>query len=94
MYWLKVCPRCRGDLYEKEDRYGWYIACLQCSYQLTSDEEEVAWHLVPAAIILASPDSKALTRLVHPGGLAPTDTARDESPREKGNESRYTFGEG
>jgi hypothetical protein len=42
MFWLKACPQCRGDLYEKKDHYGWYIACLQCGYQLTGDEEEVA----------------------------------------------------
>lgn len=41
MFWLKACPQCRGDLYEKKDHYGWYIACLQCGYQLTGDEEEV-----------------------------------------------------
>jgi hypothetical protein len=40
MFWLKACPQCRGDLYEKKDHYGWYIACLQCGYQLTGDEEE------------------------------------------------------
>jgi hypothetical protein len=42
MFWLKACPQCRGDLYEKKDHYGWYIACLQCGYQLSGDEEEVA----------------------------------------------------
>jgi DNA-directed RNA polymerase subunit M/transcription elongation factor TFIIS len=42
MFWLKACPQCRGDLYEKKDHYGWYIACLQCGYQLSVDEEELA----------------------------------------------------
>ncbi len=30
MFWLKCCPRCEGDLYEENDTYGRYIACLQC----------------------------------------------------------------
>ncbi len=30
MFWLKRCPRCEGDLYEDEDTYGRYVACLQC----------------------------------------------------------------
>lgn len=30
MYWLKMCPRCRGDLYEEEDRLGRHLTCLQC----------------------------------------------------------------
>ena len=29
---FKVCPRCRGDLYLKEDVFGKYLSCLQCGY--------------------------------------------------------------
>ena len=29
---FKVCPRCRGDLYLKEDTIGKYLSCLQCGY--------------------------------------------------------------
>ena len=36
MYWLKMCPRCQGDLYEQEDRFGRYLACLQCGRSLGS----------------------------------------------------------
>lgn len=39
MYWLKACPKCHGDLYPERDSYGSYIACLQCSHYLTSDED-------------------------------------------------------
>lgn len=39
MYWLKACPRCVGDLRAEKDIYGAYVACIQCGYVLTSDEE-------------------------------------------------------
>ena len=39
MFWIKACPKCRGDLYEAADIYGAYIACLQCAHYLTEDEQ-------------------------------------------------------
>ena len=39
MFWIKACPKCRGDLYEAADIYGKYIACLQCARYLTEDEQ-------------------------------------------------------
>jgi len=39
MYWLKACPRCRGDLHEEKDFYGAYVACIQCGYVVNSLEE-------------------------------------------------------
>ena len=39
MFWIKACPKCRGDLYETADIYGNYIACLQCARYLTEDEQ-------------------------------------------------------
>jgi len=41
MYWLKACPRCRGDLHEEGDIYGVYVACIQCGYVLRDDEESI-----------------------------------------------------
>ena len=38
MFWLKGCERCGGDLYQGSDIYGPYIACLQCSKQLSDGE--------------------------------------------------------
>ena len=32
MIQFKVCPRCQGDLYLKEDIFGRYLSCLQCGY--------------------------------------------------------------
>ncbi len=40
MYWLKACPRCGGDLHEEQDHYGVYVACIQCGYVLTPEEEQ------------------------------------------------------
>jgi DNA-directed RNA polymerase subunit RPC12/RpoP len=40
-YWLKTCPRCRGDLREESDVYGKYIACVQCGYILRAEQEEL-----------------------------------------------------
>jgi hypothetical protein len=39
MFWLKSCPRCRGDLCEGKDVYGRYVACLQCGHYLGEAEE-------------------------------------------------------
>ena len=30
MYFLKQCPRCRGDLITDSDQYGDFVSCLQC----------------------------------------------------------------
>ena len=45
MFWLKSCPRCRGDLHEGLDFYGPYIACLQCGHYLGEAEEVVLKYL-------------------------------------------------
>lgn len=32
-YWLKGCNRCGGDLLMQDDRYGEYVACIQCGHE-------------------------------------------------------------
>ena len=39
MFWLKMCPRCKGDLYLAEDRFGQHLACLQCGRSLSSKQQ-------------------------------------------------------
>ena len=39
MFWLKACPKCKGDLYEGSDIYGAYVCCLQCARCLTDVEQ-------------------------------------------------------
>jgi ribosomal protein S27AE len=38
-FWLKECPRCKGDLKAESDIHGNYIACVQCGYILSQAEE-------------------------------------------------------
>jgi hypothetical protein len=33
MLFFKACPRCKGDLFDAKDQYGFYISCLQCGFQ-------------------------------------------------------------
>jgi len=40
MLWLKGCPRCDGPLYDDKDKYGYYILCMRCGYDLNSVEVE------------------------------------------------------
>ncbi len=32
MMYLKACPKCKGDVFEEEDRFGKYSSCAQCGY--------------------------------------------------------------
>lgn len=58
MFWLKSCPRCRGDLYDNTDIYGSYTDCFQCGHYLTDVEE--------ARLRSESPHGKTAT--LPPGG--------------------------
>jgi hypothetical protein len=39
MFWIKKCPRCRGDLIGESDIHGSFITCLQCGHMLSAAEE-------------------------------------------------------
>jgi hypothetical protein len=39
MFWLKGCPRCRGDLQEIIDIGDSYVTCIQCGKVLTAEQE-------------------------------------------------------
>jgi hypothetical protein len=55
MFWLKSCPKCdTGDLYDGQDQYGRYIACLQCGHYLTEVEEVVLRYVARTARIQPS----------------------------------------
>ena len=62
MLWFKECPRCGGDLYPDWDRYGSYIACLQCGYYLT-EAEEVVLHYQGRLQLSAPPRAPELVSL-------------------------------
>ena len=53
MYWFKSCPRCHGDLFTGSDIHGSYIACLQCSHELTM-AEEIGLKRAPAKLTLGA----------------------------------------
>jgi hypothetical protein len=39
MFWLKLCPKCQGDLHDGVDGFGRYVTCLQCGRYLSRPEE-------------------------------------------------------
>jgi hypothetical protein len=38
--WLKMCPKCGGDLYLRDEIDGKDIVCLQCGHARPADREE------------------------------------------------------
>ena len=38
MLYLKLCPRCKGDMHSNRDMYGSYQECLQCGYMADMDK--------------------------------------------------------
>ena len=45
MIWIKSCPRCRGDLLQNRDLFGWYVSCFQCGHHLSEVEEATFQHI-------------------------------------------------
>ena len=45
---FKVCPKCRGDLYLREDSFGKYASCLQCGYLKDVVEGKLVVNPAPA----------------------------------------------
>jgi len=39
MIFFKGCPRCHGDIVEKDDLFGWYLSCIQCGCQREVEEK-------------------------------------------------------
>ncbi|PKB81123.1 MAG: hypothetical protein BZY88_07100 [SAR202 cluster bacterium Io17-Chloro-G9] len=71
MFWLKLCPRCSGDLYTDYDQYGPYITCAQCGFSkdLPQDGEEpivITAEPVPAPVITQAQGEKR-RRMSHGG---------------------------
>ena len=38
LIYLKLCPRCQGDIHVNRDMYGEYKECLQCGYMEDIDK--------------------------------------------------------
>jgi hypothetical protein len=54
MFWLKGCPRCKGDLHEDKDKYGSYVSCLQCGYH-RSNTSDIEPPLLPLVRVRGRP---------------------------------------
>ncbi|HEY90454.1 MAG TPA: hypothetical protein G4O07_01350 [Dehalococcoidia bacterium] len=37
MFWMKACPRCKGDLFLDQDAINRDVVCLQCGYRRGSN---------------------------------------------------------
>lgn len=48
MMWLKVCPRCKGDVYVEKDIFESYLKCLQCGHVLSEAEKRSVESSAPA----------------------------------------------
>ncbi len=42
MITFKACPRCRGDLYRDQDKYGEFDSCLQCGAAVDTVDDRVS----------------------------------------------------
>lgn len=56
MFWFKRCPRCSGDLFEENDRYGCFVTCMQCGFskditEKLTDPGEISLEPVEAPIV-------------------------------------------
>jgi len=40
MFWLKACPKCKGDLFLDNGPYSQDIVCLQCGYRVYLDPQD------------------------------------------------------
>jgi DNA-directed RNA polymerase subunit M/transcription elongation factor TFIIS len=38
--WLKMCPKCGGDLYLRDEIDGKDVVCLQCGHTRPADSDE------------------------------------------------------
>ena len=63
MFWIKKCPRCRGDLISESDIHGAFISCLQCGHLLTAAEEAVLNPLAMTAVATATEATMNTNRL-------------------------------
>ena len=59
MFWLKKCPRCRGDLISESDVHGTFVSCLQCGHMRSAAAEASLRGSVPPGAAKAGESSRA-----------------------------------
>ena len=60
MFWLKSCPRCKGDLAEELDTHGSFVSCMQCGCQVKAHEVTALKDRSAQRRKAASPERKEL----------------------------------
>ena len=68
MYWLKACPRCRGDLVQVPELDDYRVSCLQCGQALTRDQEKVLPRTAPPPPSIEDQSSDFWARALAPRG--------------------------
>lgn len=81
MLWFKTCARCKGDLYEDNDDYGRFIACLQCGHELNSREVQLLWAASQGKIDPSSDTSAKLLAFLKEAASTPPPPPIDEGQR-------------
>ena len=59
MFWIKLCPRCHGDLFDDCDQYGSFITCIQCGFSKDVLADTVGTSLVTTELVPAPVASAA-----------------------------------
>ena len=79
MFWLKGCPRCKGDLYEDTDKCGRYVSCLQCGYHRSKTRtlllSSCPWSGNRDVVVCPSTRAFAMKVLHKPSGHLPQELA-------------------
>lgn len=55
MFWLKACPKCKGDLFLDNNPYSQDIVCLQCGYRVYLDPQDDCQVAIDSLYILNLP---------------------------------------
>ena len=65
MFWVKACPRCKGDLFLDNGTYSQDIVCLQCGHRIyldPGDEYQAAINGLCVFSLSTGNDSEAGTK--------------------------------
>ena len=58
MFYLKACPKCRGDMYQETDLYGTFVECLQCGLMKDVRLAEAFFDSRPVQVDFESPSQR------------------------------------
>jgi len=81
MYWLKACPRCRGDLIQTVELDDYRVSCLQCGLALTREQERALPRKSPPPPAVEDQSARFWARALAPRGRGPTPAEGDPIAR-------------